>query len=549
MLCERTRTTRKFLNSTLSLASLGWIVALSAVACSSNGTDPDPYNVLGHGGATLPSLGGSPNTGLGGTGAGGTTSNPVTAGGTSSTFSSGGQTIVAAGGRTAAGGGGATSSGGATAGASGSSVGGSSHGGSTGSAGASPQGGAHTRDHCVDGYDPDPSDDQITSSGPADFVKNNQTDTTVQPQVLSWMQTHVWEEAHFQWHNIRRCKSGTVDRTRDGGLDPCKHTDLVPANQEFSGPGDGLEFFAMHRHMIQSLRQLFPKHAAMFDGWDHFPTSKTDLPTEWQNDFTAWPSNIATNGVKADDPGSHMSETGFESEGAFGQWIQGMSSGLHGALHFKWVRNNNSEHGLGNQFTNIDNYMFWKMHGWIDKVWDKYRAVKGKKPTDQDIKDAVLQQCRGMDQLALLVKPDLNPNPGSCTTPAPKQSGEFVDSVLPIFMSSTNNCAGCHGAQGAGASLTLNGGDCMSASDVVAAMVNKPSQTGGQFKIVVPGDPDHSWLYLKATGKAATAGCTPTGGVNCETDTMPQGAGMVTLSQAEQDALRKWIMDGAPAPK
>src|SRR5439155_15403951 len=134
---------------------------------------------------------------------------------------------------------------------------------------------------------------------------------------------------------------------------------------------------------------------------------------------------------------------GFESEGAFGQWIQS-TSGLHGALHFKWVRASNSEHGLGNQFANIDNYMFWKMHGWIDKVWDRYRTAKGKKPTDQDIKDAVLAQCRQMDQLALLVKPDLNPNPGTCTTPAPKQTGEFVDKIRPIFESSTNKCTGCH---------------------------------------------------------------------------------------------------------
>lgn len=549
MLSERTRTTRKILNSTVSLASFGWIVALS-VACSSPG-DPIPSTGLG-GGTSLPSSGGVTNIGSGGTSSssGGTTSNPVTSGGMTSTISSGGQTVVGtgSGGKTNVGG--STGSGGATAGAAGSTPGGTSAGGSTGTAGASAQGGAHTRDHCVDGYDPDPADDQITSAGPADYVKGGQTDTTVQPQVLSWMQAHVWEEAHFQWHNIRRCKSGTVDRTRDGGLDPCKHTDLVPANQEFSGPGDGLEFLAMHRHMIQSLKQLYPKHAAMFEGWDHFPTKTSDLPAEW-SDWMGWGSNqqAITNGAKADDPASHMSEKGFESEGAFGQWIQGTGSGLHGALHFAWTRSNNSDHGLGNQFTNIDNFLFWKMHGWIDKVWDKYRAAKGKTPNDQDIKDAVLQQCRGMDQLALLVKPDLNPNPGTCTTPAPKQTGEFVTSVLPIFMSDTNKCAGCHGQQGAGASLTLNGGDCMKASDVVAAMVNKPSQTGGQFKIVVPGDPDHSWLYLKATGKAATAGCTPTGGVNCETDTMPQGGGGVTLTQAEQDALRKWIMDGAPAPQ
>jgi hypothetical protein len=386
----------------------------------------------------------------------------------------------------------------------------------------------------------------MQSDLPALYVKANQTDTLVQPEVISWMQAHVWEEAHFQWHNIRRCTSGMVDRTRAGGLDPCKYVDLVPANQEGKGPGDGLEFLAMHRHMIQSLRQLFPKHAAQFEGFEHFPTKASDVPAEWQADWgSGFTGMNATNGAKADDPASHMSEPGFESEGAFGQWIQ-TTSGVHGALHFKWVRTQNSEHGLGNQFTNIDNYMFWKMHGWIDKVWDRYRASKGKKPTDQDIKDAVLAQCRQMDQLALLVKPDLNT--GSCT-PAPKQSGLFVSSIRPIFEGPVNKCTGCHGPSGASANLTLGGSDCVKSSDIVAALVNKPTVAGGQFKLVVPFDPDHSWLYLKATGKAASAGCTPTGAVQCSTGLMPQGSTTVTLTQAEQDALRKWIQDGATAPQ
>jgi len=378
-------------------------------------------------------------------------------------------------------------------------------------------------------------------------VKSGQTDTTVPPQVLAWMTSHVWEEAHFQWHNIRRCKNGMVDRTRDGGLDPCTHTDLVPANQEFSGPGDGLEFLAMHRHMIQSLRQLYPKHAALFDGFEHFPTKASDVPAEWQADWSAWPSNIATAGAKADDPASHLKETGFESEGAFGQWIQGMGSGLHGALHFKWVRTSNQDHGLGNQFVNIDNYMFWKMHGWIDTVWDRYRAAQGKTPNDQDIKDAVLAQCRQMDQLALLVKPDSNPDPGTCTA-APKQSGEFVDKIRPIFESATNKCTGCHGTGGS-ANLTLGGSDCVKSSDIVAALVNKPSTTGGQFALIVPMHPEKSWLYQKVMGTAAMAGCTKTGSVDCMTDTMPQGGGGVTLTADEQNALKTWINNGAPAPQ
>ena len=383
------------------------------------------------------------------------------------------------------------------------------------------------------------------ADGPAEFTKSDQVDLTVQPAVLDWFKARVWEQAHFQWHNIRRCTSNmaTAD-AQGGGVNPCKtNPELIPTNQENKGPGDGLEFLAMHRHMIQSLKQLWPKHSEQFDGWEHFPTKASDVPKQWQADWSAWMSNIATAGAKADDPASHMSETGFESEGAFGQWIQS-TSGLHGALHFKWVRTKNSEHGLGNQFANIDNYMFWKMHGWIDKVWDRYRAAKNMKPTDPDIKAAVLAQCRQMDQLAIIVKPSL----GTTTcTPAPAQTGVFVDTIRPIFESNSNKCTGCHGPTGAEAGLTLGGSNCVKSSDIVAALVNKPSLGGGQFKLIEPGNADKSWLYLKVTGKAATAGCTATTGT-CSTETMPRGGG-VTLTQAQQDALKKWINDGAVTPK
>ena len=89
----------------------------------------------------------------------------------------------------------------------------------------------------------------------------------------------------------------------------------------------------------------------------------------------------------------------------------------------------------------------------------------------------------------------------------------------------------------------------MKSSDIVAALVNKASTTGGQFKLISPNNPDQSWLFRKVSGTAAAAGCMTTAGVGCTTDTMPMGAGMVTLTQAELDALKTWINHGAPAPQ
>jgi len=244
--------------------------------------------------------------------------------------------------------------------------------------------------------------------GPAEFTKSNQIDLTVQPAVMAWFQAHAWEKAVFQWHNIRRCVSGSAtDDPLGGGINPCiSYPALIPSSQEGKDTTDGLAFLAMHRHLIQSAKQLWPKHTEQFEGWEHFPMKASDVPSQWQADWTAWMAGIALAGPKADDPASHLSEAGFESEGALGQWLQ-TTSGLNGAMHFKWIRPQNSEHGLGNQYTFIDNYMFWKMHGWMDKVWDRYRAAKGKTPNDPDIKAAVLAQCREIDKLAIMVKPSL----------------------------------------------------------------------------------------------------------------------------------------------
>jgi len=41
-------------------------------------------------------------------------------------------------------------------------------------------------------------------------------------------------------------------------------------------------------------------------------------------------------------------------------------------------------------------------------------------------------------------------------------------------------------------------GGHISSKDIVQGLVNRSVQTmAAKFKIVAPGDPDHSWLYLK----------------------------------------------------
>ena len=519
------------------------LTGVGVVACATDETEPlDP--TAGSAGVAGTSLGGSSSGGAG-TSNGGTPAGAGSAGanGLAGTFAASGS----AGASSGAGGAGASTAGSGglpvTAGSAGAPIGGSSGGDTAAGSGGSAGTATHTRDHCVEGFEPDPADATMVD-GPAEYVESGQVDLTVQPGVLAWMEANSWEPAHFEWHSIRRCNSGTSQSK----INVCSHTEMIPADQECKTDGDGLQFLAMHRHMIQSLKQLFPNHTEQFEGFDTFPQSAAEVPEQWRADWQSFSSQELANAKIADEIAKPENLSRFASEGAFGRWLQCLAptySGLHGALHFKWVRTMNSKHGLGNQLTNIDNYMFWKLHGWIDKVWEKYRVAKGLSPDDPALKDAVVAQCREMDKLAQLIDPSLIPDEPDPVTP---ETGVFHTAVRPIFESNTLKCSGCHNPDAPEAGMTL-GGSGISSADIYAGLVNQPSVHGGQFLRVKPGDPDNSWLYLKAAGLAANAACVESTTASCNPQSMPPSSEVSARPTAEQlQTLRQWILDGAPAP-
>lgn len=402
----------------------------------------------------------------------------------------------------------------------------------------------HQADHCKFGYDPDPTDATMAADGYVEYTANGQTDTTVQPEVIAWMEKTKWQSAHYQWHAVRRCGSGMGGGGFFGAMPGSEENNAiqicelaeVPADQECKTAGDGYQFMAMHRHMITSLKALWPTHTEQFEGWDEFPTSADDVPEPWRDSWGAWDSMVAPNLDKAQNIEDHVGD--FADEGAFGQWMQCTASGIHGALHFKWVRQQNQDHGLGNQYRNIDNYMFWKMHGWMDKVWERYRVAKGLAPDEPKLVQEIEKQCREMDALALIVDPSLEQEPSN--EPLPEESGEFHEKVRPIFEGALN-CAGCHGPQAPSGGLSLGGQ--ISSADIVANLVSQPAE-GTNKTLVIPGDPENSWLYLKISGGAATATCT---GTDLCTEPMPPSGGMM-VSDADKKIIYDWIEAGAPGP-
>jgi len=486
-----------------------------------------------------------------GTGAGGTTTSPTGSGGATTP-------VPGAGGGISAGGSGV---GGSTAtGAGGDSA---TSGGTTGAGGSLE---LHpVSNHCLYGYDPLPSDDTM-AAGPAVFnpASGGEPDTTVQPEVLQWMADNKWTGAHVVWHAVRGC----VDGSATGLLAPLGYPDicqdytfLIPTDQNCKTAGDGYQFLLFHRHMKQALQQLWPKHAEDFEGFSQFPTTKEELPNIWNEADPTWGADTLEAADIADHIEDHLDL--FPDEGTLGFWLQCPTGsnlagavnmpyvGLHFDLHNEWSRGSASEHGLNNGQVNITNYMFWKLHGWIDNVWEKYRVAKGlTTPDSPEMKkytQDLAQSCNEMDiEIEILKSPPTDPPVFDCP-PDVDETGDFHTKVRPIFETETNHCASCHGPKSTSpyAGLTLGG---QVSSQCIIDGLKRASNDGGQYKLVEPGNPEASWLYLKASGTAADVTCTPVDANKpCNSASMPPGGG-TTMTADQLQALYDWIAAGANYP-
>lgn len=434
---------------------------------------------------------------------------------------------------------------------------------STGGDGSKPLPMPTNFDHCLYGFTPEASDETM-ASGPVVFTENGKQDTTFQPEILKWMEDNKWRGAHVIWHAVRGCMDGSAA----GLLGPlgypniCKdYPVLVPADQNCKTGGDGYQFLLFHRHMLQTLKQLWPKHAADFEGFPKFPTTQAELPVVWKDEMLKWNAQVLEAADIGDNIEKHLDR--FPDEGALGYWLQCQSGlakpafapnlpyvGLHFDLHNQWARVPGTTHGLNNGQVNVTNYMFWKLHGWIDNVWEKYRVAKGlttpNSPEMEKYKADMAQSCHEMEIEQEILKSTPGNGPMLDCPPDVDEKGDFHTKVRPIFEAASNKCASCHGPSQTSpyASLTLGG---QVSSKCVVERLKRQSTDGGQFKLVEPGDPDKSFLYLKASGKADAAGCVSSDPAKpCNTAAMPPGG--KTMTDAELETLRKWIADGANYP-
>ncbi len=221
-------------------------------------------------------------------------------------------------------------------------------------------------------------------------------DPLMPQEIRAFLDQQNWNTHHLRWHVERRWDTLSASARQWARQQGWQRV----APQE-GAPGNGLDFLAMHRVMIRQLRERFPRHASLFDGWDVPPTDPDDpanpVPGGGSPEFER---NMA-DAVRR----LHEQLNTFASDDALGNYIQTRSrptpgnpfrldpdpsAGIHNYLHGRFA-DPDSDVDMGNPERNLGNQIFWRLHGWIDNRWSEYREVRGLAENDPEYVAALRQ--------------------------------------------------------------------------------------------------------------------------------------------------------------
>lgn len=247
----------------------------------------------------------------------------------------------------------------------------------------------------------------LADDGLDDGKADSATSLKMPKAIVTFEHDQGWGMHHVQWHTERRWDL----------LDPSdqqlatQHGWARAAKQEGTA-GNGLEFLMMHRAMLQILREKFPQNASLFAGWETPPADPRDpknpLPggatTPFDDHMLDAISKLETDlgSFKSEDEFGRYLETALRPTGANpGNHASDKSAGLHNYLHNRFM-NPSSSINVGDPKVNLENKLFWRLHGWIDARWTAYRAAKGLSDKDpayiaalQQAKDHMLMHMKG----------------------------------------------------------------------------------------------------------------------------------------------------------
>ena len=235
---------------------------------------------------------------------------------------------------------------------------------------------------------PGSTDGSGNCDGKCDGYGTSKTDPLLMPTtIVKYLKANNWGMMHLEWHTERQWD---LLQTSDLAYAQ-KHGWMRAAVQEGQA-GNGLEFLAMHRMMMQMLMQQDGNAAMYFAGWTTPPTDPADpndpLPggatTPFDPDMLTAISNLENNlpmFASDDDLGLYIETALRPTMANPDNHSTDKSTGIHNYIHNRFM-DPNSAIDMGDPTVNLQNKRFWRLHGWIDHVWTAWRAQAGAKDTD-----------------------------------------------------------------------------------------------------------------------------------------------------------------------
>jgi hypothetical protein len=221
--------------------------------------------------------------------------------------------------------------------------------------------------------------------------------------VYEYLQKNGWGDYHLVFHMSRRFFVGGK-----GLRDWLEEQNEPYANLQEGDAMSGLEFLAMHRAMIEHLREKFGDVRVENDSaYETF----SDVLDGWNTDekvSAAIKKYVHGKGLKqfqaALGPANDLAK--FESDDAFGLFVQTTlritydvdpndsferkysqatetGAGIHNSLHGIFM-DSSSPIDVGDPGTNLGNELFWGIHGWIEAKWQAYEKQHERSMWDQE---------------------------------------------------------------------------------------------------------------------------------------------------------------------
>jgi hypothetical protein len=225
--------------------------------------------------------------------------------------------------------------------------------------------------------------------------------------MIEYMQSLNWGSHHAEWHYVRRfdfwpfvAENHPNPQTREAAGSMVREaTELKWKRAQFQEgeSGSGFDFLIMHRAMFHILLARFPEALHLLRGW-HSPPQDASDPDDLVPQGDAFDANYSDGIAIIETAASH-----FETDDEFGRFLEtnlkpttqnpterdpDPRRGVHNYLHNRWS-DDNSEVNLGDPRVNIFNRRFWKLHGWIDCQWWRYREAKGLPDDDPNYRSAL----------------------------------------------------------------------------------------------------------------------------------------------------------------